>query len=143
MAEALDIDGKVLIPAGDLMVVAVRASGPGGQNVNKVSSKIDLSFDLAGTAALDEDTKTRLRALAGNRIDTTGVLRLTAQESRDQKKNLAVAREKLATLVRAALVKPKRRRATKPSKGAKQRRLTTKKITGEKKKARSTRGHDS
>lgn len=137
VAEDLDIDGRVQIPAAELVWTAVRAQGPGGQNVNKLSTKIDLRFDFEGTSALTGGMKARLRALSTARIDAQGCLVITAQEARTQAGNLARARDKLAELVRAALDPPKPRRKTKPSRAAKRRRLEGKRAVAEKK---STRG---
>ncbi len=132
----LRIDRKVVIPAGDLSWTAVRSSGPGGQNVNKVASKVDLRFDLEGSTALGPQAKERLRRLASTRIDKDGRLLVTSQATRDQARNLEDAREKLAELVRRALVVPKKRKPTKPSKGAKERRLKEKRVRAEKKEGR-------
>ena len=122
MADALTVDAKVVIPAGDLSYTAARSSGPGGQNVNKVSSKIELRFDLEGTSALHPAVKARLRALAGHRLDADGQVRVVSQKTRDQSRNREDARDKLAELIRSALVVPKTRTATRPSRGAKRRR---------------------
>lgn len=133
----LEIRPGVVIPARDLSFHAVRASGPGGQNVNKVSSKIDLRFDLRGTLALDSEAKARLRAKVGvAKIDADGRVVIVSQRTRDQKRNLEHARERLAELIREALVKPVPRKKTRPSRGAKERRLGEKKALGEKKRAR-------
>lgn len=136
MSMPLVIDAKVTLPGHDLEWTAVRASGPGGQNVNKVSSKIELSFDFEGSVALSEPVKGRLRTIAKNTLDAEGRVLITSQKTRDQAKNLADAREKLKELVQKALVVPKKRKPTKPTKGSKVRRLTTKKKVGAKKAAR-------
>lgn len=134
----LSVSATVTIPAEDLRWTAVRAGGPGGQNVNKVATKVDLRFDLLGTRALSEAVKRRLEKLAAGRIDAQGALGITADEERSQRKNLEIAREKLAALIRAALVVPKRRRPTKPSRAAKERRIAEKRRTSEKKRARQS-----
>jgi len=118
MSTPLVIDDKVTLPGHDLEWTAVRASGPGGQNVNKVSSKIELSFDFEDSIALSEPVKARIRVLAKNTLDAEGRLLVTSQKTRDQAKNLADARDKVKELVLKALVVPKTRKPTKPSKGA-------------------------
>jgi ribosome-associated protein len=140
MSEPLVIDGSLVIPGAELSWTAVRASGPGGQNVNKVASKVELRFDLLGSRALAADVKARLRDLAGSRVDATGQLLLTSQLTRDQSRNLEDARAKLADLVRRALRPPRKRKATRPSLGAKRRRLEHKRRQGEKKTMRRTMG---
>ncbi len=127
---------RVRIPARDLSWSAARSSGPGGQNVNKVASKVDLRFDVQGTEAITPSVKTRLRRANRARLDKEGRLVVTSQATRDQSRNLEDARSKLAELVREALVVPKKRKPTKPSRRAKQRRLDEKKRTSEKKQAR-------
>jgi ribosome-associated protein len=140
MSEPLDIDGVVTIPGAELSWTSVRASGPGGQNVNKVASKVELRFDLAGSRALSPDVKARVRALAGWRVDAEGRLVLVSQLTRDRARNLEDARAKLAALVRIALHPPRKRKATRPSLGAKRRRLEDKRKHGEKKLLRTTKG---
>jgi ribosome-associated protein len=130
----------VVIPASELSFEAVRASGPGGQNVNKVASKVDLRFDLDATQVLYPETKERLRALFKNALDKDGRLCVTSQKTRDQARNLEDAREKLRDMILQALVRPKKRRPTKPSRGAVERRIGEKKRHGEKKATR--RGWD-
>jgi ribosome-associated protein len=136
MSTPLVINDKLTVPGHDLEWSAVRASGPGGQNVNKVSSKIELSFDFEGSVAISDAVKARLRVVAKNSLDAEGRVHVTSQKTRDQSKNLSDAREKLREIVAAALVVPKKRKPTKPSKGAKVRRLTAKKKVGAKKAAR-------
>ncbi len=137
MSEDLDIDGRVQIPPSELPWTAARAQGPGGQNVNKLATKIDMRFDFEASAALTAGMKARLRALATARIDANGCLVITAQEARTQAGNLARAREKLAELVRLALDPPKPRRKTRPTRGSQRRRLEGKRATSEKKAGRS------
>ncbi len=136
MSTPLVIDAKVTVPGHDLEWTAVRASGPGGQNVNKVSSKIELTFDLEDSVALTDAIKARLRVIAKNTLDAEGRVLVTSQKTRDQSKNLADAREKLREIILKALVVPKKRKPTKPTKGSKVKRLTTKKKVGAKKAAR-------
>lgn len=145
MSTPLVINDKITLPGHDLEWTAVRASGPGGQNVNKVSSKIELSFDFEGTVALPDPAKARLRTLAKNSLDAEGRILVTSQKTRDQSKNLADAREKLKEMVLAALVVPKARKPTKPTKASKKRRVEGKKKVAKKKAARkkvSRRGDD-
>lgn len=131
--DPLVVRPDVVLPARDLSFTASRSSGPGGQNVNKTASKVDLAFDLAGTLALADDVKARLRALAASRLDEHGALHVTSQLTRDQPKNLADAREKLRALVLRALERPKARRKTKATRGSVERRLADKRRTSEKK----------
>jgi len=115
--------GRVLIPDSDLAVAFIRSGGPGGQNVNKVASAVQLRFDLAGTAALEDRVKQRLRRLAGRKVTDEGALLIVAREHRSQEQNRREAEQRLAELVRAALVEPRKRVATKPTRASKVRRL--------------------
>lgn len=135
----LVVSPTVVIPDAELAWTAARSSGPGGQNVNKVASKVELRFDFAASGALSAPVKARLRALAASRLDAEGRILVTSQLTRDQSRNLEDARQKLAELIRAALVVPKRRRKTQPSRAAKQRRLNEKKRQSEKKQSRGYR----
>jgi len=134
---ALEVTPSVTIPDSDLSFAFVRASGPGGQNVNKVSSAVQLRFDMAGSTALSESVKTRLRALAGRRVTDDGALLIIARNQRSQDHNRREALERLAELVRQALVVPKTRRATKPTRASRERRLESKSHQQQAKKRRS------
>jgi ribosome-associated protein len=120
---ALEVSPGVVIPDSDLSFAFVRASGPGGQNVNKVSSAVQLRFDMAGSTALSDAVKNRLRVLAGRRFTDEGAILIIARNQRSQDHNRREALERLADLIRRALVVPKTRKATKPTKASRERRL--------------------
>jgi ribosome-associated protein len=130
MTEAIVITDMVRVPPGALSVRAVRASGPGGQNVNKVATKIDLRVDLDGVEGLSDAVRARLRLLARNRLDAEGRLVVTSQATRNQARNLEDARARVADFLRAALATPRRRVRTRPTAGARRRRLDDKKVRG-------------
>ena len=127
MSRSIVVTDAVYVPARALSVRAVRASGPGGQNVNKVASKVDLRVDLDAIEGLSEPARRRLRMLAGRRLDAQGHLVVVSQTTRDQIRNLELARKRVRELVSAALREPRPRRPTRPSAGAGEARLTIKK----------------
>jgi ribosome-associated protein len=126
MAEPIRIARGILIPEAALEWRAVRSSGPGGQNVNKVASKVDLRVDLTAVTGLSAPARARLEALSSGRRDADGRLLVTSQRTRDQLRNLEDARDKVKRLVERALREPRPRRLTQPSPAAVQRRLRQK-----------------
>ncbi len=122
----LQITPRIAIPDEELHESFVRASGPGGQNVNKVSSAVELRFEAERSPHLSAPVKARLKRLAGRRWTLEGALVLQVDETRSQARNREIARDRLADLIRQALVAPKRRIATKPTLGSQRRRLAAK-----------------
>lgn len=122
----IPITPRISLDERELSFSFIRASGPGGQNVNKVSSAVQLRFDVQNSASLPESVKARLRSLAGRRLTHDGVLVLTAQQHRSQERNREDAVGRLTELIRQAAVVPKARRATRPTLGSKKRRVESK-----------------
>ena len=118
---------RISIDDAELEEQFIRASGPGGQNVNKLSTAVQLRFDVRRSPSLPDDVSARLQRLAGKRLTREGVLVITAQRHRTQERNRQDARDRLFELIRQAAVAPIKRRATKPTKASRERRLETKK----------------
>jgi ribosome-associated protein len=121
----LHVTPAIIIPDHELDERFVRASGPGGQNVNKVSTAVELRFHIAASS-LAEDVKARLISLAGKKMTTDGVLLIDSREHRTQAQNRAAARARLVTLLRQAATRPKSRKKTRPTRAARERRLAAK-----------------
>jgi ribosome-associated protein len=136
VANAVSAPG-IAIPESELEERFVLASGPGGQNVNKVASAVELRFAVMRSPSLTDDVKQRLRMLAGRRLNKDGVLVLRGSRFRDQQRNREDVRARLTDLIAAASVAPKKRKATKPTRAARERRLTDKKSRSRLKQARN------
>lgn len=137
----LSVTPLIVISDGAIEERFVRASGPGGQNVNKVATAVQLRFDPA-RSGLSGEVRDRLRALAGGRLTEDGAIVIDARAHRTQSQNREDARERLAELIRRALVRPKRRHKTRPTRASQQRRVESKKRHGQAKRARSRRPDD-
>ncbi len=136
MTAGLEITPTIVIPEDDLEERFVRASGPGGQNVNKVSTAVELRYDVRRSRALPDAVAVRLMKLAGRRVTDEGVLVIRAERFRTQERNRADARERLADLVREAATPPRKRIATRPTLSSKVRRVEGKKRRSEVKAGR-------
>ena len=121
------LNGRISIDEGELEETFIRASGPGGQNVNKLSSAVQLRFDVRHSPSLPDSVRMRLERLAGKRLTRDGVLVITAQRHRTQERNRTDARERLCELIREAATPPVPRRPTRPTRASKERRIESKK----------------
>ena len=136
----LEITPSLKIPDAELRLSFARSSGPGGQNVNKVASKAILHFDVLRSPSLPPDVRERFFAAYGSRVTNAGEVVIHSEEFRDQPKNIEACRRKLRDLILTVLRPPKKRKATKPTRGSKVRRLKAKKVRSEVKQGRRYRG---
>ena len=130
MAEPFQVNERVVVPERAQRLKAVRSSGPGGQNVNKVSSKAELRIDLTQIEGLDDGSLARLRHLVRNQLDADGLWIINSERFRDLPKNIEDTRDKASAVIAEALVVPKTRHKTRPSRGSKDRRIESKKRVG-------------
>jgi ribosome-associated protein len=137
VADPIPVSAEVTVPASAIRFRATRSAGPGGQNVNKVASKVELRVDLDGIVGLTPEARARLQALCAGRRDREGRLVVTSQRTRDQRRNLDDAREKVREVVARALVLPRPRRPTRVSLGAVEQRLARKRVVSSRKKQRA------
>ena len=138
----IPVTPEIALEEGEIEEQFIRSGGPGGQNVNKVATAVQLRFDAARSPALDEATRRRLRVLAGRRMTKEGVVVITAERFRTRERNRADALERLLDLIRRAAIAPKKRRPTRPTAGARQRRRADKVARSRTKRLRQSRADD-
>jgi ribosome-associated protein len=138
----IKITGNIWIDEAEVREEFIRASGPGGQHVNKTSTAVQLRFNVDASPGLPFDVKARLKALAGQRLTVEGDIIITSRESRSREQNRQEALDKLVELITKAAHRPKARRKTKPTKGSKERRLKEKAVRGAVKKMRGKKGEE-
>jgi len=136
------VNESLSIPRGELDIRVSRSSGAGGQHVNKTSSRVEIFWNVLESRALDDAQRSRLREKLASRLTSDGSIRVVASDMRSQSRNRELAEERLADLVRRALIIPKKRRATKPSRAAKEARLESKKRHSTKKAERGKKSFD-
>ncbi|MBA2292822.1 MAG: aminoacyl-tRNA hydrolase [Gemmatimonadales bacterium] len=141
-SDAIRISSRLELPRGELSLRATRSSGPGGQHVNTSSTRIELVWDVTQSPSLNDSMRATLLRRLASRLDTSGRLRLVSQAERSQFRNREEVIERFTRMIASALVEPKVRRATKPTKGSKERRITAKKRRGELKRDRRQTGED-
>jgi ribosome-associated protein len=134
--EGLFVTPELTIPRAELQVRASRAGGPGGQHVNTSSTRIELLWDLTHSKAVSEDVRARLLTKLAARLDAEGMVRVVASDRRSQAQNREAAEERLSAIVRQALIVPKKRRPTRPTKASREQRLSEKRKRGERKRDR-------
>jgi len=134
--DGIIVSSTLTIPPSELTFRATRAGGPGGQHVNTSSTRIELLWDLTHSRVIGEDVRARLLAKLASRLDAAGMVRVVASDRRSQSQNRDAAGERLAKLVRQALVVPRKRRATRPTAASREQRLAEKKRRGERKRDR-------
>lgn len=139
MTRAIVVSSAVRVPERAMQVRAVRASGPGGQNVNKVATKVDVRVDLDAIEGLSPAARARLAMLCRHRLDADGRLMISSQAERNQARNLEDALDRVRALVAAALREPRSRKASRPTAGARERRIESKKRRGALKRERASR----
>lgn len=132
----LQVNHRIQIPDSELQLAYTRSGGPGGQNVNKVNSKAIMSWDIGESPSIPADVKERFLARYGRRISKEGLLQITSQRYRDQGRNVEDCRAKLVELILSVATAPVKRKLSKPSKGARQRRLNDKHVNSDRKQAR-------
>ncbi|OGP12681.1 MAG: peptide chain release factor I [Deltaproteobacteria bacterium GWA2_54_12] len=138
----IKITGSIWIDEGEVREEFIRASGPGGQHVNKASTAVQLRFNVDASPGLSSEVKARLKALAGQRLTGEGDIIITSRESRSREQNRQEALDKLVELIEKAAQRPRARRKTKPTKGSKERRLKEKAVRGAVKKMRTKKGEE-